>query len=204
MIVDPNDYYHKIYFESNSEFEEVRRECLKEDNWLRTNYLPENLKIEEHSGYAVIFQKGTDALVGMAGVYHDATDPANVARHCHREYLFPAFRRRSFTGLVSGWHVYHEHVLKPLYEVNNFDLYVITMQNRSKKESKGYWDVWSSSLITARPEWTLGQDYIQTKPYNVQKCWQNFVYNEVTPGSYAAWNPTLTTHADWLLLEEGA
>ena len=44
----------KIYYETCSEFEDVRKLCLQEDNWLRKNYVKENLIIEHHTGLSLI------------------------------------------------------------------------------------------------------------------------------------------------------
>ena len=35
----------KIYYETCPEFEAVREICLQEDNWLRKNYIKENLVV---------------------------------------------------------------------------------------------------------------------------------------------------------------
>jgi len=50
MNLDPDNFYHKIFWKDDSEFASIRKECLKEDGWLREIYLPENLIIEKHMG----------------------------------------------------------------------------------------------------------------------------------------------------------
>ena len=44
---DLADTHIKIYYQTDSEFEQIRNLCLEENNWLRYNYTRENLIIEE-------------------------------------------------------------------------------------------------------------------------------------------------------------
>lgn len=198
-----NDFYHKIYLEPCQEFEEVRELCLSEDNWLRDLYTPKNLKIENHFGYGVVFQKETNLPVGMAGVLNDGRYPPNVARHLHREYLFPKFRQKTRQGIRDMLTLYREHLLNPLTNINNFQVYILAIQNREKKASKGYWEIFSKTAVSVAPEWNIGSGYIQTCPFNVQKCWQNFIYTEVIPGAFDSWNKKILSHDEWSQLEAG-
>jgi hypothetical protein len=77
------------------------------------------------------------------------------------------------------------------------------MQNRDKKTSKGYWKLFSESISKSLDNWVIGSDYIQTCPYNVQKCWQNYLYIETVTDCFKQWNPKLISHAQWLELEPG-
>ena len=56
---DLTNTHVEIYYKSTPEFEKARDLCLKEDNWLRNNYTKDNLKIEEHTGYGVLYQTNT-------------------------------------------------------------------------------------------------------------------------------------------------
>jgi hypothetical protein len=201
--VDPKDFYHKIFFKSNNEFETVRSQCLEENNWLRNNFLPENFNLDNYCGFSVIFDKSTDEPVAMAGVFNPGRYPLNVAQHLHREYLFPKYRRKTFAGLVSGFALYNEHIVKPLNELNNFDVYFVAMQNRYKKRSKGYWEIFSSALCEGMPGWKLGEGYLQTCPANVQKCWQNYVYYEKEQGLFLEWQKKIMSHTEWETLIQG-
>jgi hypothetical protein len=202
MLENPDNFYHKIYFESCKEFEEVRELCLLEDNWLRHIYTKENLKIEDHNGYSVVFTKDTHEPVGMGGVFNNGRYPKNVARHLHREYFFPKFRQHSRRNFIQVPTLMNEHVVKPLTEINSFDCYIIAMQNRDKK-SKGYWRIFSETIKQINPKWEIGLGYIQTCPFNVQKCWQNYMYVDETVDSFKLWNPQIITHDEWELLEPG-
>lgn len=194
--------YHKIFFETCDEFERVREICLEEDNWLRNNYTKENLKIEDHLGYSVIYQKETDRPILMAGVYSNKNFPANVARMANRLYLFPEFRC-SRKNMIESYIIYHQRIVKPLMDINNFDVYITTMQNR-KRGGKGWWEVWKKMMRDAsKSMWVEPDGYIQTCPFMVQKCWQNFVYTETRPGAFLEWSPKLISHDEWLTLEEG-
>ena len=194
--------YHVIYHKSCEEFERVRSICLEEDNWLRSNYTKENLVLEDHSGYSVVYQKETNKPIIMAGAYNNGKFPSNVARLANRLYLFPDFRCGRH-NMVESYKLHHERITKPLMEINNFDVYIITMQNR-KKSSKGWWEVWKKMMReSTNSMWTEPNGYIQTCPWMVQICWQNFVYYESTSGAFSTWNPTILAHDDWLNLPEG-
>lgn len=195
--------YHVIYHETCEEFERVRSICLEEDNWLRKNYTKENLVVEDHSGYVVIYQKETDKPILMAGAYNNGKFPSNVARMANRLYLFPEFRCGRH-NMVESYKIHHERIVKPLMEINNYDLYIITMQNR-QRGGKGWWNLWKKMMReSSNGMWKEPEGYIQTCPWMVQKCWQNFVYTELTPGAFAQWNPKIISHSDWEQLPEGA
>ena len=117
-----------IYYKSNKEFEQVRNQCLLEDNWLKENYTSQNLKIEDHSGYGVVYQKSTGKPMIMGGVFNDGRFPKNVARHLNRLYVFPEFRTKP-TDYKQGWQIVNV-LLQELTRVNTYDVYIITMQNR--------------------------------------------------------------------------
>jgi hypothetical protein len=175
--MNPTDFYHKIFLESTPEFEEIREYCLAEDNWLQNNYTKEFLVLEKLNGYSVIFEKGTDEPAGMGGLYNGGLYSVNVGKHLHREYTFPKFRQRTAEGVVNGWRIFNEHLIKPLNTINpQFDTFFIGMQTRYKKQSKGYWKIFTDTMITAMPEWSLGDGYIRTCPHDVQKCFQNYAY----------------------------
>jgi hypothetical protein len=79
----------------------------------------------------------------------------------------------------------------------------MAMQTRTKKSTKGYFRVWVDTLRAVNPKWTRHDEYLQTVPYNNQKCWQNFMYLEIKEGSFKNWSPKTIDHAQWDLLEEG-
>lgn len=199
---DLTDTYVKIYYESNSEFEKVRELCLQEDNWLRHNYIPENLKVEEHTGYGVLYQTSTGKPMVMGGVFNDKRYPPNVAKQINRLYTFPEFRMTA-TDMTDGFRCTCK-LIDALEKVNEYDVYLITMQNRPGRPNKGFWKVWCKHMdIASDSSWTLGEGYIQTCPWNVQKCWQNYVWKETRTGAFNEWNPNAIDHNTWLTLEEG-
>ena len=72
----------------------------------------------------------------------------------------------------------------PLIEVNNFDSYFMTMQNR-ERPSKRWFEAWKKSMRdSSNSYWTETEGYVQTCPFNVQKCWQNFVYHDIVPNTF--------------------
>ena len=191
----------KIYYETCSEFESVRLECLEEDNWLRKNYTKENLILEQHSGYGVVYQKSTGKPMVMGGVFNDGRYPKNVAKQVNRLYTFPEFRLKH-TDMTEGFRVACI-LIDALEKVNTYDIYLITMQNRPRA-GKRWWDTWVKHMdIASNGKWTLGAGYIQTCPWPVQKCWQNFVYHEKTPNAFAKWNPPIIDHCQWESMPEG-
>jgi len=200
---DLNNTHTKIYHETCAEFEEVRELCLQENNWLRGNYIKEKLIVEEHNGYAVAYQTSTGEPIMMAGVFNNGRYPKNIARMVNRLYMFPKFRSTP-VDIVDGFILAHEKIIYPLMAVNDFECYFITMQNRAKK-TKGWWNVWKRSMQSASNNyWTEPEGYLQTCPWDVQKCWQNFVYKDTVPDTFANWNPKIIDHDTWLSLPEGA
>jgi hypothetical protein len=200
---NPKDFYHKIYYESSAEFEEVRALCLTENHWLRNNWLPKNMKVEDYHGVSVIYYKENNEPAGFAGMFNPGRYSNHVAQHCHRMYTFPRFRLNSYEGLLLGWKLFEEHVINPLNELHPFDLYFIAMQNRYTKTTKGYWKAFSSAGIAIMPEWKIGEGYIHTCTANVQKCYQNFMYTEVVPGSFDRWDKNIIGQEVWNGLEQG-
>ena len=194
--------YHIIYHKTCDEFEHVRSICLEEDNWLRNNYTKENLVIEDHSGYVVVYQKETNKPIIMAGAYNNGKFPTNVARLANRLYLFPEFRCGRH-NMVESYKLHHERIVKPLIEINEYNLYVITMQNRPRG-NKGWWQRWKQMMQeSSNNMWTEPDGYLQTCPHLVQKCCQNFVYTELEVDVFSEWNPKIITEAEWQTLPEG-
>lgn len=193
---DLEDAYCEFFYKDSSKFEQIRDECLKEDNWLRKNYTKESLIIEEHLGYGVVYKKSTKEPMVMGGLYQDQSYHENTARMLNRTYVFPKFRSNSISELSAAYKICHEYLIFPLIKENNFSCYFITMQNR-KKNSKVWWNIWQTAMSNASNSyWISGEGYLQTKNINVQKCWQNFVY-------HGELSMKTITHEDWLKLPEG-
>jgi hypothetical protein len=92
----------------------------------------------------------------------------------------------------------------PLIEVNNYDAYFVTMQNRDKKPTKRWWNIWKYTMNQASNNfWTEPEGYLQTCPHMVQKCWQNFIYTDIKPGTFNSWNPQVITQDEWEALLPG-
>lgn len=191
----------KIYYETCSEFEAVRELCLQENNWLRNNYTKEHLVLEEHTGYGVVYQKSTGKPMVMGGVFNDGRYPKNVAKQINRLYTFPDFRMKH-TDMTDGFRVTCS-LISALETVNNYDVYLITMQNRLRG-GKRWWDTWVKHMdIASNSKWTLGKGYIQTCNAQVQKCWQNYVYYETRKDAFIEWNPAIISDTGWVIMPEG-
>jgi hypothetical protein len=197
---DISDTRIEIYYESCAEFESARDICLQEDNWLRKNYTKENLVIEQHAGYGVVYQKSTGKPMVMGGVFNDGRYPKNVAKQINRLYTFPDFRMKH-TDMTDGFRVTCS-LSDALEKVNTYEVYLITMQNRPRG-GKRWWDTWVKHMdIASNGKWTLGPGYIQTCNAQVQKCWQNYVYYEANAGAFKKWSPTIINDT-WQTLPEG-
>jgi hypothetical protein len=191
-----DDAHAKIFYKTCDEFEEARAICLQEDNWLKKNYTKDNLVIEDHLGYGVVYKTSTGEPMVMGGLYQGAHYPSNTARMLNRTYIFPKFRSKSIRGLITAYNICHEHIIFPLIAKHPFECYFITMQNRDK-ETKGWWNIWKLAMSKASGNyWTDGPGYIQTCPWNVQKCWQNFVY-------HGHFNMPTISQEDWASLPKG-
>jgi hypothetical protein len=191
----------EIFYKSTPSFELIRARCLAEDNWLGANYTKDALVLENHSGYGVVSQLDTKEPMVMAGVFNDGRYPKNVAKMVNRLYTFPEFRM-THTTMTDGFRVSCK-LIDALLNINNFEIYLITMQNRPRG-AKRWWDTWVSHMnIASNGKWTLGAGYIQTCNAQVQKCWQNYVYYETVPGAFGRWNPYVINDATWQQLPEG-
>jgi len=197
------NFYNKIYYETSPEFEEIRELCLSEGNWLGHNFTKDRLKLEEHTGFSVVFHKQTHTPVVWGGVFNDGRFPKHVARMCNRFYTFPDWRLQNREGLIAGWNLANTYIIEPLIKVNSYDCYFMAMQTRTKKLSKGYFRVWVETLRAVNPEWTMHEQYLQTVPHNNQKCWQNFMYLEIEKGSFTNWSPAVIDQLQWQQLPEG-
>ena len=198
---DLADTHIKIYYKSSPEFEAVRDSCLREDNWLRHNYTQENLIIEQHTGYGVVYQTSTGKPMVMGGVFNDGRYPANVAKMINRLYTFPEFRMKH-TDMTDGFRVTCS-LIDALEKVNSYDVYLITMQNRPRG-SKRWWSTWLKHMdIASDHKWIVGTGYLQTCNAQVQKCWQNYVYYETKVNAFVEWSPKIINETDWGVMPEG-
>jgi hypothetical protein len=119
----------------------------------------------------------------------------------NRLYTFPEFRMKH-TDMTDGFRVTCSLIDK-LVAINNYEVYLITMQNR-RRGGKRWWDTWVKHMgMASNGKWKLGNGYIQTCTWPVQKCWQNFVYHETVTGKFAEWNPTIIDNKEWAELPEG-
>jgi len=199
---DLSDTHVEIFYHTTERFEQIRDSCLKENNWLRNNYTKDNLKVEEHSGYGILFKTSTDEPMVMGGVFNDGRYPPNVAKQINRLYTFPKFRMKP-KDMTDGFRCTCK-LIGELAEVNSYEIYLITMQNRPNRRNNGFWTSWCKHMdIASNNSWNKGKGYIQTCPWNVQKCWQNYVWQETRQGAFGEWSPKIINHSEWLTLEEG-
>jgi hypothetical protein len=202
----PDLAYHKIYWDSCPEFEEVRKECLSERQWLRDNYTKKNLVIEDHRGFAVSFKRDTGEPMAMAGVYACGLWNQHTARMLNRLYVFPKFRntRPNLKSFAAGWIHINHHIIDPLKEVNKYKLYLVTMQDRGKP-NHNFFKAMSKSFQMAVPNWTEERDVlIKSCSQDVKKCYQYYLYQNQEDGFYENWTTKpIITKPEWEKLPEG-
>ena len=204
--INPDLAFHKVYWDSCPEFEEVRKECLSEQQWLRDNYTKESLIIEDHRGFAVSYHKETGAPMAMAGVWASGLWNQHTARMLNRLYVFPKFRntKPNLASFTPGWLHINEHIIKPLMQENDYKLYLITMQDRGKPQH-AFFKGMVKGFQMAVPGWIEEEDMLIKCCYqNVKKCYQYFVYQEQEPGFYQNWiNKPILTKDAWSALPLG-
>lgn len=205
----PENCYHKIYWESTPEFEEVRELALSEDNWLGNNYTKKNLLIEDRRGYSVVFTKDTHEPIIMGGVYACGLWHPKVARTLDRCYTFKKFRTESWTGVKLGFELLHAHIIGPLMEVNDYESYFITMQNREQKRNMDtHWKIWKKGffLNNIGKKWTDdSENMVRCCGADVQKCYQNFLFINMNEENFFQDNmkKCLISKAEWENLPRG-
>ena len=184
------DNFNHTVFHDDVDFKPIRKEILKEDNWLRNNYTEENLVIDNHIGFSVIWHK-SGSLFGVGGLYE--LNP-NVGRHLNRVYTFPEWRSRKSSELIRNFQVAQVHMVEPLEAIKQYDGYVITMQNRNRP-NKNWWKHWKKNALVGLKGWQETEGYIRTCKSKRNVCFQNYVYRGVLK------NVELITEEEWLKLE---
>ena len=204
----PENCYHKIYWESNSEFEEIRDLVLSEGNWLGENYTKKNLLLEDRRGYSVVFSKETHEPMVMGGVYACGLWNPKVARHLDRVYTFPQFRNHSFGGIYASMTLVKQHIIDPLIEVNNYESYFISMQSRYNKKDDMHWKIWKKAFF--KNEIGIGweednKNMVRCCSADVQKCYQNFIYINMNEDDFFQKNMSkcLISKTEWETLPRG-
>lgn len=184
-----SDFDHTIYY-ANTDFAHVRKEILKEDNWLRDNYTEQNLVIENQIGFSVIWHK-SGSLFGVGGLYELNL---HVGRHLNRVYTFPKWRSRKSEELIRNFRIAQVHMVEPLEAIKQFDGYVITMQNRNRP-NKNWWKYWKKNAFIGLKDWNDADGYMQTCNDTRNVCFQNYVFKGKLK------NVKLITQEEWDELE---
>lgn len=189
MIIDREEQlaiensYHKIYWDNDPEFEEVRKLCLLDKtNWLWDNYTRENMDLTEQCGYSVVYRKDTHEPMFMSGMMASGLWDHRMARVMNRLYVFPKFQQRTKSGLALGWKNFEHHMINPLIEVNKkrYKTYFISMQARPGKNALNWWNACKETFrMGISGEWIDDDRMIRVCHHNVQKCYQHFFYTNV-------------------------
>lgn len=176
-----------IFDYDNQEWERVRSICLKEENWLRENYLPHRCKISDHKVFFIAYyHDGRPMMFGGIKEYSD-----NVARAFNRMYAFPYVRS------VKKFNYHHgimiNTILKFMEESidKEYDLLFVSMQMRGRTYggNQRWWDFWKNSWFSWAPEWKDYIGLVQTYPAEDASCYQNIVYREKNNYTFGDWNP---------------
>lgn len=184
------DFNHTIYYE-DSEFAPIRKEILKEKQWLRNNYTEENLIIENQVGFSVVWHK-SGSLFAAGGLYE--LNPY-LGRHLNRLYSFPEWRCKNTEEIIRNLQIAQAHIIEPLEKIRQFDGYVITMQNRKGRPNKNWWKNWKKNAFIGLKDWKDAEGYIQTCESTRNVCFQNYVFKGELK------NAKLITQEEWDKLE---
>ena len=200
--------YHKIYWDNDPEFEEVRELCLQDhNNWLRDNYTRENMDLNDQCGYSVVYRKDTHEPMFMSGMMASGLWDPKIARLMNRLYVFPKFQQRTVQGLAWGWENFEYHMINPLIEANKnrYKAYFISMQSRPGKDPNNWWRACKKTFMMAIDNWTDENEHmIKVCGSDVQKCYHHYFYTNAEENYFE--NSTknkLITFDEWKNLPTG-
>ena len=176
MKLITSEFYHKIFIEDCDDFENVRKEILKENNWLKDNYTENTFKVSDHVGVSVVYHN-SGKLFAVAGLYEYNK---NLARTFNRTYIFPDYRSKSFDGIVSNFKIGQKHILEPLDKIKKYPSTIVTMQNR--RVSRKWVKIWAKACMKAfNDPWFHNDNYIKTCEPDIAVCYQNFIWRGKYP-----------------------
>lgn len=201
--------YHRVECETfdalffnktNPEWERVRQLCLQDEtNWLRKNYLPENLIIEEHDMFFIRYKKHTNEPVLFAGIYNNDRYPAEVGRILNRMYTFKQFRNfnnHEFTGTVLK--EAEEFFIPTCLELSPIKrkLLFLSMQLRTRKNNMidaRWFEGVKSMYLNNSYNWQMADNLIRVANCNKPECYQLVIYKELDDYKFSDWNPKTIT-----------
>lgn len=176
MKLITSEFYHKIFTEDCDDFEKVRKEILKEDNWLKDNYTENTFKVSDHIGVSVVYHNSGN-LFAVAGLYEY---DSQVARTFNRTYIFPKWRANNFNQIVSNFTIGQKHILEPLDKIKTYPTTIITMQDRRK--SRIWVKKWKDACFKAfTDDWYFDGNHIKTCDPEIDVCYQNFIWRGEYP-----------------------
>lgn len=171
-----DEYYHKIFTEDCDDFENIRKEILKEENWLKENYTEKSFKVSDHVGVSAVFHKSGN-LWAIGGLYEY---DQNVARAFNRSYLFPNYRTKSISEFINMCKIGEKHILEPLDKIKKYPSTIITMQDR--RASRKWFKFCAQSINkTFQDTWNYDGKHIKTCKSEDDVCYQNFIWRGEYP-----------------------
>lgn len=189
-----------VFDYDNAQFEKVRDQCLREDNWLRDNYTKENLKISDHKFYIVIFDHAGNPWAMAGGKEYNR----DVIRLFNRTYTFNRDRvSLARTALLpQKLIVSFNDIFKFIHRNFKYNLYFISMQQRNKRAKQQMW--WKTAISVAtkfsNSQWTnYDKGLVQVANCEETSCYQNVMY--YTRGNYKFedWNPKVMSYDEHAL-----
>jgi len=187
-----------IFDHDNSQFEDIRSLCLKDEtNWLRENYTQKKLKISDHLFFIVIFDKLGNPL-GFAGGKEYSP---RVIRWLNRLYTFPQQKssykinvtEECFAGLAPTLEL---DTMLNIAEVDH-DLILVSMQQRKTKHhgQPMWWKVVHKFLNGIDDNWTsYDKGMVKVHEGELSSCYQHITYISRNGYSIEDWNPKILSY----------
>lgn len=196
-IFEDDTYRCVTFTDSNEEWERVRNLCLKEDSWLRENYLPEKCIVEDHDVFSITYIKETNKPVCFTGIYNNGRYPEQVGRCLNRFYLFPEYRTNDLKKRMSA---IYNLIVPAMIETSPIkrDLLFISMQSRERDYNgeERWWELWKKIWFSFGNDWTPVEGMTQVVAGEDHRCFQNIIFKQYGDYSLSDWNPKVLSFED--------
>lgn len=194
-IIETDELKINVFNQPHNDWHKVLAHCLLEDNWLRSNYMPRNLKIEDHEIFYIAYTHDWEAI-NFGGIKKTSN---NVARALNRMYTFPEFR--SAKKLRHNQSLLMNDIL-PACESNmstKFPLTFISMQMRDKAYAgeQRWWKYWKEGWLNLSDDWKTFDGLVQVVNGDNPECYQNIVYRESSDYTFKNWNPKTLSYQEF-------
>lgn len=184
-------YYTK--FIDDCEFEKYRQMILNDPSpFNKKDFSHEKLRIKDQDAYCVVLRKEDAKPVMVSGL---AEVFPGVGRMMNRHYTFPDFRSTTRSGFINGIKMCTHFVIKPLYEITNYNTHILTMANR--RNDNAFFELFVKAHQKNFPgNWHKIDGYVKTgNGERTARSWQNAITDN--PDHHFE----TINHDQWLLLD---